>query len=82
MTRRYNKNDPTGAGHGARQAPSMLVSRKRYRQRAEGKIPPVEYRPEFLKKGNTRRPACKKTTRAITYAKISPLFSLAKVNYI
>lgn len=39
----YYANSP--AGRGARQAPSMLISKRRYRQRAEGKIPPVEYRP-------------------------------------
>lgn len=33
------------AGFGARQTPSRRISKKRYQQRAEGKIPAVEYRP-------------------------------------
>lgn len=49
MTGRFQKQTgyyaDSPAGRGARQAPSMLVSKRRYRQRAEGKIPPVEYQP-------------------------------------
>lgn len=49
MTGRFQKQtgyySDSPAGYGARQAPSMSASRQRYRQRAEGKIPPVEYRP-------------------------------------
>lgn len=49
MTGRFQKQTgyyaDSPAGYGARQPPSMSASRQRYRQRAEGKIPPVEYRP-------------------------------------
>lgn len=45
MSRRWNKNDSTAAGYGAHQHPSMLFSHRRYMDRKEGKIPPLQYVP-------------------------------------
>lgn len=45
MSRRWNKNDDSAAGHGARQRPAMLISSRRYRDRLAGVVPPLELKP-------------------------------------
>lgn len=43
MARIWNKMDRTTIGKGGWQRPSMLISGKRYRDRRDGLVAPLEY---------------------------------------